>query len=229
MSVRDEDEVANEPAEDVAHDLNNILQALVMHLSFAMDQLPPQHPARADLEEVRGHASRARALAQRLLDRFDDRDVSGVWAPATQDGMADWDEDSFDGTPTPAARLLVAEDDAAIRAAVVRGLEREGYDVLVAADGEEALTAYSADPNGIALVILDVVMPGRGGPDVYREMVRVRADQPVLFTTGYGAESHPLQSLKELGEPPGDLLQKPYDIPTLVARIREILSRPGAP
>ncbi len=227
MSDRDGDEVGNQPAEDAAHDLNNILQALVMHLAFAIDQLPPDHPARPDLDEVREHASRARLLSERLLDRIDARDVSGVWSPGTQEKEADWDETSFDGAPPASARLLVAEDDAAIRNAVVRGLEREGFAVVEAQDGDEALTAFAADPGGIALVILDVVMPGRSGPEVYREMVRERPDQPVLFTTGYGADTRPLQSLG--ADRPLDLLQKPYDIPSLVARIREILDRAGDP
>ena len=120
MSDRDGDEVGNQPAEDAAHDLNNILQALVMHLAFAIDQLPPDHPARPDLDEVREHASRARLLSERLLDRIDARDVSGVWSPGTQEKEADWDETSFDGAPPASARLLVAEDDAAIRNAVAR-------------------------------------------------------------------------------------------------------------
>lgn len=101
-------------------------------------------------------------------------------------------------------------------------LEGLGYQVLLASDGEAAVRMFCEQPEGIALVVLDVVMPKLGGPEAYPKMCAVKPDLPVLFTTGYSAESGSLGTWLEKG---AAVLQKPY-IPTLLGhKVREILDR----
>jgi CheY-like chemotaxis protein len=95
-------------------------------------------------------------------------------------------------------------------------LERMGYEVLVAADGHEALSAALARRPDV--LFTDVVLPGRlNGPEVAREMRRRYPDLPVLLTSGYTGEAdHP-------GE--FELLHKPFRARDLEARLARLLQR----
>jgi signal transduction histidine kinase/ActR/RegA family two-component response regulator len=92
-------------------------------------------------------------------------------------------------TPRRAAngtgRILLAEDDAAVRSSCERMLQRGGYDVTPAADGASALQQLAADPNGFDLLLTDVVMPGMSGSDLARRAHELQPRLPVLFMSGY--------------------------------------------
>ncbi|HEX3765529.1 MAG TPA: response regulator [Kofleriaceae bacterium] len=115
--------------------------------------------------------------------------------------------------------VLVVEDEPAVRRAVQRNLERLGYQVLVAGDGESALRL--AEPlAGIDLLLSDVVMPGIDGPEL---ACRLRArwhDLPVLFVTGYSADR--LARTGAVG-PRDRVLEKPYQLAELTRTIRQML------
>lgn len=119
-----------------------------------------------------------------------------------------------------AARLLVVEDDDVVRRFVVRSLEREGYSVLTAADGAEALRISDAHEGAFDAVIVDVVLPRVRGTDV---VARLRARQPtarVLFVSGYRPAEGAL--------PPGPdgralFLAKPFTGAALAEKVRELL------
>jgi signal transduction histidine kinase/ActR/RegA family two-component response regulator len=129
--------------------------------------------------------------------------------------------------PVPAlARetLLVVEDEAAVRRAVQRNLERLGYHVLPACDGEDALRIAGA-LEGIDLLLTDVVMPGMDGPEL---AVRLRdrwAGLPVLFVTGYSADR--LARTGAVG-PHDRVLEKPYQLADLTRTIRNMLETRAA-
>jgi signal transduction histidine kinase/CheY-like chemotaxis protein len=118
------------------------------------------------------------------------------------------------------ARLLVVEDDDVVRRFVVRSLEREGYSVLTAADGVEALHLSDAHEGSIDAVIVDVVLPRMRGTEV---VARLRARQPlarVLFVSGYRTEEKALP----VG-PDGRVrfLAKPFTGAMLAEKVRELL------
>ena len=123
--------------------------------------------------------------------------------------------------------LLVVEDEAAVRRAVQRNLERLGYHVLVAHDGEEALR-LATTVNTIDLVLSDVVMPGIDGPELACRL-RSRArwtDLPVLFVTGYSADR--LARTDAMG-PHDRVLEKPYQLEELARMIQVMVTaRPSA-
>lgn len=122
-----------------------------------------------------------------------------------------------------AETLLVAEDHVGISTMAKELLERLGYKVLLAGDGEEALRLFAQEQEHVALVLLDVVMPKLNGPEAYARMCAARPTLPVIFATGYSAESAPLLSaLAEKGVP---ILQKPYSPRILARKIRELLDR----
>jgi CheY-like chemotaxis protein len=115
--------------------------------------------------------------------------------------------------------LLVVEDEAAVRRAVQRNLERLGYRVLVASDGEDALRIAETLP-GIDLLLTDVVMPGIDGPELACQLRAKWKDLPVLFVTGYSADR--LARSDAIG-PRDRVLEKPYQLEELVRTIRTMV------
>ena len=91
--------------------------------------------------------------------------------------------------------VLVVDDEAIVRDVVVRYLERDGYRTLEAADGDEAVRLLAEESP--ALVVLDVMLPGRDGLDVCR-WIRARSDLPIIMLTARGEEADRIVGL-ELG------------------------------
>jgi len=118
--------------------------------------------------------------------------------------------------------ILVAEDHDGVREMARMTLESFGYRLLLAADGAEALQLFLAQPQAIALVVLDVVMPRLAGPDAYLKMCEARPGLPVIFTSGYSAEMRSLPGVLEQG---AAALQKPYSPSVLGRKVREILDQ----
>lgn len=118
------------------------------------------------------------------------------------------------------ARILIAEDDANIRQGLAATLESEGYDVVSASDGAQALKLYPQ--SRYDLVVLDVMMPKASGYDVCRELRAAGATTPVLFLTAKGEEVDKVVGLK-LGA--DDYLVKPFGVRELLARVEALLRR----
>ena len=118
--------------------------------------------------------------------------------------------------------ILLAEDHEGVREVACDTLAGLGYQVLLAADGDEAVAMFSAHCNSIALAVLDVVMPGTSGPQAYARICATRPDLPVIFVTGYSAEAAEMTARAERG---AVFLQKPYRPSQLGQRVREMLDR----
>jgi DNA-binding response OmpR family regulator len=124
-------------------------------------------------------------------------------------------------SPDAGPRILLVEDERLLRKPVLMLLREEGFDVVAAEDGPEALDVYRRQPSAIALVILDVHLPGLDGFQVFRRMREVDPDVAVLFVSGNVGEPSRTRLLKAGA---AGYLSKPYDIETLVAKIREALA-----
>jgi len=120
-------------------------------------------------------------------------------------------------------KILVADDEPQLRRALERALKLEGYDVALAADGDEALAAVAgARPDA---VVLDVLMPKRDGLSVCREL-RSREDRtPVLMLTARDGVSDRVDGLDAGAD---DYVVKPFALEELLARLRALLRRSGA-
>jgi two-component system, cell cycle sensor histidine kinase and response regulator CckA len=119
----------------------------------------------------------------------------------------------------------VVEDDAHVRGVLIRGLRREGYDVLEAADAQAALAHVDTRGLDIDLLVTDVIMPGTSGKELVDALRHARADLPVLFVSGYTGD---LVALRGIVEADVDLLQKPFTQRELALRVRQILDRTHA-
>jgi DNA-binding response OmpR family regulator len=121
-------------------------------------------------------------------------------------------------------RLLVVEDEEVIRVLLEDDLGMEGYEVTTAVDGETALSMARTNPYD--LVILDVMLPGKDGFQVCRELRESGVGTPILMLTAKSQEIDKVLGL-ELGA--DDYVTKPFSPKELVARIRAILRRRAAP
>jgi two-component system cell cycle sensor histidine kinase/response regulator CckA len=118
--------------------------------------------------------------------------------------------------------ILVADDNEALRGMAQQTLERLGYHVMLARDGEEAVRLFEANRDHIALLVLDVSMPKFSGPEAYVRIREIKGSVPAVFTTGYSAEADVLHPLAEKG---AVVLQKPYSPKVLGQKVREILDQ----
>lgn len=115
-------------------------------------------------------------------------------------------------------RILLVDDDPAVRSALAQVLAEEGYVVICGADGEEALRIVDETIN---LVLLDLNMPVRNGWDTFERLTAQNPLVPVIIIT---ARSNQLFTALSAGV--GALMEKPLDFPELLETIRELLDEP---
>ena len=118
------------------------------------------------------------------------------------------------------AKILIAEDDPNIRLGLIATLESDGYAVVAAGDGAQALRMFPQEK--FDLVLLDIMMPKASGYDVCRELRARGAKVPVLFLTAKGEEIDKVVGLK-LGA--DDYVTKPFGVHELLARVEALLRR----
>jgi DNA-binding response OmpR family regulator len=121
-------------------------------------------------------------------------------------------------------RILLAEDSGKVAAHIRAGLVAEGYSVDVAADGDEAL--WLGEINPYDALVLDVMMPGKDGFTVVRNLRRKQINTPVIFLTARNEVEDRVRGLDVGGD---DYLTKPFSLTELCARLRALLrrQRPG--
>jgi two-component system cell cycle sensor histidine kinase/response regulator CckA len=134
-----------------------------------------------------------------------------------------------DQTKTPTApvekadnfeTVLVVEDEEIVRDLVCAVLEEQGYNVMCAADGLEALEAAENFDGTIHLLVTDVIMPHMNGPELAAKLSRIRPAMKILYVSGY--------SDNDIGDhgvldPRFELLQKPFTPQTLARKIRDVI------
>jgi two-component system response regulator MprA len=119
-------------------------------------------------------------------------------------------------------RILVVDDDAAVRESLGRALRLEGYEVELANDGAEALERLEANGDDPDLVVLDVLMPNVDGLEVCRRLRRAGSRLPVLMLT---ARDEVTDRVAGLDAGADDYVVKPFALAELLARVRALLRR----
>lgn len=123
-----------------------------------------------------------------------------------------------------AGRILIVEDELAVSEGVTYALEQEGFEVVAAADGTQALNRFEQDSPD--LVILDLMLPGINGWDLFNAFRRQRPGVPIIMLTARAEEPDRVAGL-EMGA--DDYVTKPFSMRELVARVRTVLRRSHAP
>jgi len=114
--------------------------------------------------------------------------------------------------------VLLVEDSATVLALVRAFLQNEGYDVLTAGSGEEAMRICREFDGRIGVVLTDMIMPNMGGVELAGRVRATRPEAKILFMSGYAEEE-----ASSIGAP---ILQKPFTPHALAAKLREILDAP---
>ena len=117
-------------------------------------------------------------------------------------------------------RVLVVEDEQHLADGLRFNLEAEGYQVQVAETGEAALDLVITEPSLVDVVVLDVMLPGKDGFDVCRELRRAGLKTPILMLTAKAREAEKVMGL-ELGA--DDYVTKPFGYKHLLSRIQTVL------
>lgn len=111
--------------------------------------------------------------------------------------------------------ILVVDDEAIARRFMERALAQEGYRVMQANDGEQALDVLRTTRRKVALVITDLVMPGMGGHAFALEVARLPSPPPVLYISAYESPQ---------GEMAKRFLQKPFSVEELIAAVHALIA-----
>src|ERR671937_3012120 len=120
----------------------------------------------------------------------------------------------------PKARIVVVEDEPAIRRGVSDALRLSGYEVTEAPDGAAGLREAGAA--GVDLVLLDIMLPKRDGLEVLSELRRSNPTRPVILLTARGSEDDRVRGLKMGAD---DYVVKPFSAKELIARVEAVLRR----
>lgn len=121
-------------------------------------------------------------------------------------------------------RILVVEDSPRIASFLRKGLREEGYTVEVAEDGDTGFRLASAE--GFDAAVVDVMLPGRSGIELVRDLRRAEVGLPVLLLTARDRTEDKVEGLDAGAD---DYLTKPFDFSELSARLRALLRRSGGP
>ena len=134
--------------------------------------------------------------------------------------------------PGPAAagwrghgRILVVDDEESVRAVVAHAIENLGFSVTLAADGREAVTIFTAQPDAFALVVMDLTMPHLDGVEATAQLRRLRPAVRVLLMSGYSGHTV-AATFADQGL--AGFLQKPFELSTLREKIRRVFETPVA-
>ena len=149
-----------------------------------------------------------------------------IYLPATTD--IDLEEEEKEQTKveeeptkdlTGSERILLVEDEDAVRTFSVRALGNKGYEVVSAESGENALEVYEAlEDKHLDLIITDVVMPGMDGPTLVQRMRQGSPDMKIIFMSGYTEDK-----LKDHMGENIYFLPKPFTLKQLAAKVKEVL------
>jgi two-component system cell cycle sensor histidine kinase/response regulator CckA len=123
---------------------------------------------------------------------------------------------------TGSGRVLLVEDEDVVRSFAVRALKRQGYEVLEASDGVEALEVMEKHNDKVDIVVSDVVMPEMDGPTLLKELRKKNPQLKIIFVSGYPHEA--FETSLDKNEQFA-FLPKPFSLPQLAAKVKEQLGR----
>ncbi len=198
---------------DVVHRLNNSLMSILGNAERALGATDPSDPVHANLSAIvlaaRDAAETCRGALAGVNQPGADPDTNG---PSLAAASARARTTRFSGL------ILVVDDATMVRQLLVMTLEEAGFAVISAGNATEAMELF--DKSEVAAMVLDVAMPDMAGPDLYALLSTRRSGVPVLFSSGFSADT-------VLGELLEDarvgFLQKPYTEDELLSELGRLL------
>ncbi len=228
-AARKGSEAGNDDYEDlglfvgtIIHDLNNLLSAVLGNAGLALMDLSPFSSCHPLIQEVEEAAQRAAELANQMLSLSGQAlPESAPMAPVTAEPSG------LINMPQPITTswrgeglMLVVDDELMVRILAKRVLEKFGFQVMTAEDGEKAIEIFRPHAPEFVGVLLDVTMPKLDGAETFRELRQLRPDLKVILSSGYD-ERQATQRIAREGL--AGFLPKPYLPMDLIEKVREAL------
>jgi CheY-like chemotaxis protein len=116
--------------------------------------------------------------------------------------------------------VLLVDNEQAILEIGKEILQELGYTVITAGSGEQALGHYEKNRDNVALVILDMIMPGQSGIETYHALKKINPFLPVMLASGYSLDTQPMLDFLDNWD---DFIQKPFHVKSLAQKIRTLL------
>lgn len=149
-----------------------------------------------------------------------------IFLPARLDRIPEQQEIEGGSEREEASLILVADDEVLVRDLTKRTLKDEGYQVVVAGDGQEAMDAFEQHADSIRLVILDVMMPHLTGREVHATIHATHPHIPTIFCTGYDSN---IKNLHELENELVVVIEKPFDEKHLLDTVHQFVNANAPP
>ncbi len=194
-------------ATGVARDVSDLLGCILADADGALMELPGNTTARDAVGRIETVAIRASEIVQQMMTEAGERGKSplkSAWNPTVAETAV-------------AGSVLVVEDEDALRRSVAEMLRKGGFSVLEASDGETALELIRTQAEDIAVVLLDLTLPGTSSREVFNELRRSRPRAKVILTSAYGQESAAASLVAQSHE---EFIRKPYHLKELAAVVR---------
>jgi len=143
-----------------------------------------------------------------------------LYLPATDKEPLKSQSDSQGEIITGKERILLVDDEEKILDIGKQLLEVLGYEVLTAENGKKAIEIFSKEKNNLALIVLDMIMPGMGGRETFAALRKISPDIKVLLASGYSIDG---EASEIMAQGCNGFIQKPFSIKRLSKKIREVL------
>ncbi|MDQ7782289.1 MAG: ATP-binding protein, partial [Desulfomonilaceae bacterium] len=143
-----------------------------------------------------------------------------VYFPTVEESPKDEQLESEVEIITPGHKILLVDDEELVRDLGTRILERAGFTVITAADGNAALEIFEKERSNIALVVLDLVMPHMGGEKCLDQLLKIDPHVKVIVSTGRSLDA---RERLRLGSLVRGFVTKPYQVSSLVQSVKEVL------
>lgn len=214
------------PAREVVHALNNVLAVIQLNASMALENLAAGQPMEEEIREILDGVLRGRDLIKELSlppqPEIGPGPGHGGSAPVAAvpavSGATPSPESGEGGT------ILFVDDEIELARLGQRLLIKKGYQVTLFTDSREALAAFTADPQGFALVVTDQNMPGINGIELAGRILRIRPEVPIILCTGYST-GFSRWNFRDHGF--CEMLVKPYQPAELLSVVRAVLAHQG--
>jgi PAS domain S-box-containing protein len=145
-----------------------------------------------------------------------------IYLPQVDEPLGELKEDVFREIPCGSETILIVEDEETVRKLTVRVLERQGYKLLEASDGNEALLLCEEFKDSIHLILTDVVMPGMSGRKLVDFLKEICPEIKALYMSGYTDNAIVHHGMLEEGI---EFIQKPFTMEKLAGKVREVLDK----
>jgi CheY-like chemotaxis protein len=208
-----------------ANELNNLLQVIAESSTLLEKEANATRETERFFSMMRSAVDRAAKVTQTMVDRIGGYSADGTAprpapVPESKSEIRRIGDLQIYNPHGPLELLMIVDDEDFVTVLAQRVLADEGYRVITARDGMQAIAFYKKMQDEIALVILDFTMPIMDGADVFDELQLIRKDVPVVLSSGF-AEQERLRGMLARGL--RGFIPKPYTQQKLLTQIRAVL------